>query len=133
MFFYIVLSPISTTSGLWSTGNTRKNQQIDVYIYQCDFGGKGGPSFVSLQHYFFIFTDKDRSSYWHRLLISYNLLMNKLIHARIQRRTVGPDIPPTDHKAIGFPCNTGPDPLKNPKATKPAYKGPSSTRQQNAI
>ena len=36
MFFYIVLSPISTTSGLLSTGNTRKYQQNDVYIYQCD-------------------------------------------------------------------------------------------------
>ena len=34
-FFYIVLTPISTTSGQWSTGNTRKYQQIDVYIYQC--------------------------------------------------------------------------------------------------
>ena len=30
------LTPISTTSGLGSTGNTRKYQQIDVYIYQCD-------------------------------------------------------------------------------------------------
>ena len=36
MFFYIVLTPISTTSGLWSTGNTRKYHQIDVYIYQCE-------------------------------------------------------------------------------------------------
>ena len=27
------LTPISTTSGLGSTGNTRKYQQIDVYIY----------------------------------------------------------------------------------------------------
>ena len=35
MFLYIVVTPISTTSGLWSTGNTRKYQQIDVYIYQC--------------------------------------------------------------------------------------------------
>ena len=35
MFFYISLTPISTTSGLWSTGNTHKYQQIDVYIYQC--------------------------------------------------------------------------------------------------
>ena len=33
--FYIVLTPISTTSGLWSTGNTRKYHLIDVYIYQC--------------------------------------------------------------------------------------------------
>ena len=35
-FFYIVLTLISTTSRLRSTGNTRKYQQIDVYIYQCD-------------------------------------------------------------------------------------------------
>ena len=34
MFFYIVLTPISTTSGLRSAGNTRKYHQIDVYIYQ---------------------------------------------------------------------------------------------------
>ena len=38
MFFYIVFTPISTTSGLWSTGNTRKYHQIDVYIYQCADG-----------------------------------------------------------------------------------------------
>ena len=40
MFFYvfIVFTPISTTSGIWSTGNTRKYQQIDVYIYLCAFG-----------------------------------------------------------------------------------------------
>ena len=35
MFFFIVLTPIYTTSGLWSTDNTRKYHQIDVYIYQC--------------------------------------------------------------------------------------------------
>ena len=35
MFFYIVLTQISTTSGLWSTGNTCKYQHIKVYIYQC--------------------------------------------------------------------------------------------------
>ena len=35
MLFYIVLTPISTTSGLGSTDNTRKYQQIDVYTYQC--------------------------------------------------------------------------------------------------
>ena len=37
MFFYTVLTLISTTSGLWSTGNTHKYHQIDVYIYQCAF------------------------------------------------------------------------------------------------
>ena len=37
-------------------------------------------------------------------------------------------------KNIGFLCNTGPDPLKNHKATEPAFNvGQSSARQQNAI
>ena len=36
MFFYIVLTLISATSGLLSTANTHKYQQIDVYIYQCE-------------------------------------------------------------------------------------------------
>ena len=32
-----------------------------------------------------------------------------------------------NHKNIGFLCNTGPDPPKNHKATKPAFNvGPSS-------
>ena len=35
MCFYIVLIPISNTSGLRSSGNTRKYHQIDVYIYLC--------------------------------------------------------------------------------------------------
>ena len=36
---------------------------------------------------------------------------------------------------IGFPCNNGPDPLKNHEARKPAFNiGPSSARQRrNAI
>ena len=34
MFFCIVLTPISTTSGLWSIGKTLKYQKIDIYIYQ---------------------------------------------------------------------------------------------------
>ena len=40
-FFYVVLTPISTTSGIWSTGITRKYHQIDVYIYQCAIGHLG--------------------------------------------------------------------------------------------
>ena len=37
-------------------------------------------------------------------------------------------------KSIGFLSNTGPDPLKNHKATKPTFNvGPSSARQRNAI
>ena len=42
--------------------------------------------------------------------------------------------PLTNHKNIGFLSNTGPDPLKNQKATKPEINiGPSSTRQRNAM
>ena len=35
---------------------------------------------------------------------------------------------------IGFPSNTGPDPLKNRKATRPEFNvRPSSGRRRNAI
>ena len=41
---------------------------------------------------------------------------------------------PEKSQKLGFPTNTGPDPLKNHKATKPAFNvGPSSARQRNAI
>ena len=39
-----------------------------------------------------------------------------------------------NHKAIGFLNNIGSDPLKNHKATEPAFNiAPSSARQRNAI
>ena len=42
--------------------------------------------------------------------------------------------PPPKGKKIGFLSNTGPDPLKNRKATRPEFNvRPSSGRQQNAI
>ena len=42
--------------------------------------------------------------------------------------------PLKNRKNIGFLCNTGPDPLKNKKATKPAFNvGSSSAPQRNAI
>ena len=45
----------------------------------------------------------------------------------------GPDLPPPEnHKNIVF-SNTGPDPLKNHKTTKPFNVGPSSARQRNDI
>ena len=48
--------------------------------------------------------------------------------------TGGPDPPLKNHKNIGFLCNTGLDPLKNHKATKPAFNvGPSSARQRNIV
>ena len=57
-------------------------------------------------------------------------------HVRIQRggggRGSGPSL--KNHKNIGFLSNTGPDPLENHKATKPAFNvGPSSASQLNAI
>ena len=46
----------------------------------------------------------------------------------------GPDPHLKNHKNIGFLCNTGPDTLKNHKATKLAFiVWQSTARQQNAI
>ena len=58
-------------------------------------------------------------------------------HGRIQRGGGGrgPDPrPPEKSQKYMFLSNTGPDPLKNHKATKPAFNvGPSSAHQRNAI
>ena len=35
--WHVYLYSINTNIGLWSTGNTRKYHQIDVYIYQCGY------------------------------------------------------------------------------------------------
>ena len=41
---------------------------------------------------------------------------------------------PESHKNIGFSSSTGPDPLKNRKATKPVFNvGPSLARQRNTF
>ena len=54
-------------------------------------------------------------------------------HVRIQRGGGGGG-GLENHKAIGFLSHAGPDPMKNHKATKPAFNiGPSSARQRNAI
>ena len=46
----------------------------------------------------------------------------------------GSGLPLKNHKTIGFSSNTGTDPLKYQKVTKPALKvGPSLVRQRNAI
>ena len=46
----------------------------------------------------------------------------------------GSGLPLKNHKDIGFISNSGPDPLKNHKATKPVFNvGQSSARQRNAI
>ena len=58
-------------------------------------------------------------------------------HGRIQRGGQGVRTPLPllkNHKILGFLSNTGPDILKNHKATKPAFNfGPLSARQRNAI
>ena len=47
-------------------------------------------------------------------------------------RVSGP--PPEKSQKLGFVSNTGQDPLKNHKATKPAFNvGPLSARQRNTI
>ena len=47
---------------------------------------------------------------------------------------VGPDPPPEKSQKYRFLSNTGPDPLKHHKPTKPEFNvGPSLARQQNAI
>ena len=49
-------------------------------------------------------------------------------------RGSGPPPPKKWHKYIWFLSNPGQDPLKNHKATKPAFHGTlSSARQRNAI
>ena len=47
------------------------------------------------------------------------------INQRIQRGAGGPDLPPENHKNIGFLSNTCPDTLTNHKATKPAFNSAS--------
>ena len=58
-------------------------------------------------------------------------ILTNLAHGGIKRGAWGPDPPGKSPKNIGFLSNTGPDPLKNHKATEPAFNfGPISTRQQ---
>ena len=57
-----------------------------------------------------------------------------LLHAQIQRGDGRSGPPPEKSQNIGFLSNTGPDPLKNHKASKPEFNvGPSLARQRNAI
>ena len=58
------------------------------------------------------------------------------VHVRVQRGGVPGVRTPLlkNNKNKGFLSNSGPDPLKNYEATKPAFNvGPSSARQRNAI
>ena len=53
------------------------------------------------------------------------------MHGRIQGS--GPLPLPEKSQNIRFPCNSGPDPLKNHKATKPAFIGPPAKRHLNGV
>ena len=48
------------------------------------------------------------------------VLMTHIVHGRIQKGRPGVWTPLKNHKNKGFLCNTGPDPLRNHKPTKPA-------------
>ena len=58
-------------------------------------------------------------------------LARPCVCAWVDQEGTGVQTPPTEnHNTIGFPSNTGPDPQKNHKVTKPAFNvGPSYVRQ----
>ena len=60
------------------------------------------------------------------------LLLARLSMGRFRGGTGGLD-PLKDSKNIGFLSNTGPDPLKNHKATKPAFIGMPAKRHFNVV
>ena len=66
-------------------------------------------------------------------LFRFSSNQSEKYNARIQRWGQGVRvISPENQKAIEFLCKTGPDPLKNHKATRPAFNvRPSSVRQRN--
>ena len=78
---------------------------------------------------------KDTSLVWvnyTKCMLGVLILMG-IVHGRIKRGGQGVRTPPLkNHINKGFLCNTGPDPLKNHKATKPAFNvEPSSARKPN--
>ena len=80
------------------------------------------------------------NSLWNALRLPYancDCFSSSRMHTRIHRGvTGGPDPHPAPWKITKyvFSSNTGPDPLKNRKATKPALNvGPSSARKRNGV
>ena len=51
------------------------------------------------------------------------ILLGILSHVRTQRGDRGSETPLKNHKFIGFPSNSGPDPHGNHKAAKSAFNG----------
>ena len=78
-------------------------------------------------------TPGESHNQWYQYYCSNIYLFNT--HADPEGGTGGQDPhPPEKSQNIGFHSNTGPNPLKYRKATKPAFNdGPSLTRHQNAI
>ena len=65
------------------------------------------------------------------LISVFSLLRANMAGSRGGGGGSGSGPPLKNHKFKGFPSNTGPDPLTNHKATKPAFNvSPSSARQQ---
>ena len=83
------------------------------------------------------FEQKEVKTMWQAMYKAFEQVSMSLIYIMCRSRgggDRGPDPSPEKSKKIGFFSNTGVDPLKNHKATKPAFNiGPSSARKQNAI
>ena len=54
-------------------------------------------------------------------LLSFYNLTSDFLSEQAFARAGGPDPPPKNHKNIGFLSNTGPNPLENHNAAKPAF------------
>ena len=72
-----------------------------------------------------IFTSKNKFQ-------TYCIVFYNMCGSRVGHRGSRPSL--ENHKNLGFVSNSGPDPLKNHKATEPAFNvGPSTACQRNAI
>ena len=70
--------------------------------------------------------------YYYKAMGWLDLRLCLVLHARIQRGNRGPEPPSSPGKPQSFrvPSKTGPDPMENHKATRPAFNGgPSSACQ----
>ena len=83
------------------------------------------------------FEQKKVTTMWQAMYKAFEQVSMSLIYIMCGSRgggDRGPDPSPEKSKKIGFFSNTGVDPLKNHKSTKPAFNiGPSSACKRNAI
>ena len=83
MFFYIVLTPISATSGLRSTGNTRKYHQIDVGFPNC--GGKIDSRHISI----IALSDMNRKGWYSVIMQGEPFCVHRMAWTRARRQGSG--------------------------------------------